>query len=278
MNAHIDTEALLFGPSRERWLRRAAQAMQAWLAQTTGNLQPDVYVSVGFAGMGGKCQLDRMLGGCWLAEYKHGGKPHIFISPIVSGEPAAQHGVLHVLLHELCHAAANDSSHGAAFKAVAKAVGLIGPWRVTYMGEALHARVKTLAMLLGHWPHEAIKLRPPALRPKAEVLAGDKLGHEARIVIPSETKAGNPLPEHFVADILLEIAELFGGYTEWCANGGYIMANGKLKTEAVHVVDIAAAHNKTTKEHLEALAADIKAQGEQETVYLRLPGGRVELI
>lgn len=264
--------------TREEWLMEACFAIQGWMQEATGAEQPYVFVSVGFTGIGGRCQLDKVLGSCWVAEYELDSKPHVFISPVVAGKPYADYGVLHVLTHELCHAAARTNDHSRGFKMFAQAIGLCAPWRTTPTVTAeLRSRFYGLADRLGEWTHEPLKAGSVP-RKRGELLVGNAAGYEARIVIPTENREGKPLSAIFVNDILLEAAELFGGYTCWQASGGYVMADGRLAKEKVYAIDLAVARNASTKTQLEALALKIKLQGDQESVYLRLPGGRVEFV
>lgn len=263
--------------SREKWLMRAATAMRAWF-ETEGFELPDVHVSVGFTGSA--CQLDRVLGACWQAQYSKDGKNHIFISPVVDDVPWGPHGVLGVLLHELCHAASGKPGHGKDFSSIAKRMGLCPPWRVTpSMTQERQLEVEMLATRLGQWNHAPLDVKSvPKRKRTAVLLAGTAIGKEARIIVPSETKDGRPLADHVVFDILQEVAKLFGGFTAWAGMGGYVMADGEVKQEKVTIVDMAVKNDKSTREQLEAIATGLKVAGEQETVYLRLPDGKVELI
>lgn len=262
--------------TREKWLQKAAHEMGEWIGEATDIVVPDVYVSVGF-GTGSKCQLDKVLGACWKAEYSADGKPQVFVSPLLYSEPWAKDGVLAVLLHELCHAAVGvEAKHGLPFRRVAEAIGLLPPWRSTNVSEGLAERLKGLAESLGKFPHAPMTLPEQAKRKTATVLLGVPAGREARIVIPSEKANGEPLGAAFVLDVLMEAAQLFGGYTAFVASGGFIAANGEVKTEAVCVLDVAT--DNKMREALESLALHIKLVGEQESVYLRLPDGKVELI
>lgn len=266
--------------TREAWLQRAAGQMQDWLRQATGKLQPSVHVSMGFPAAS-QCRLDKVLGGCFSAEFSIDGNPHIFISPIMAGDPAASQGVLATLLHELIHAMlGSGKGHGKEFQRVAATVGLQPPWKATTAGEQLLLRLRALADSLGAWEHSAIKLPEKKKRKSkaSELLLGDSLGKEARIIIPSEDKDGNRLGASVLAKILDEAAKLFGGYTTWIANGGWIAPNGKLVQEAVNVIDIAAPADPASKLKLEKLAEQILADADQWSVYLRLPDGRVESI
>lgn len=265
--------------TREDWLQRASAVMQGWIADSTGLAQPSVHVSVGFA-KGSKCKLERMLGACFRAEYSVDGNPHVFISPIIAGEPAGEQGVLATLLHELVHAAVGvEKGHKAAFSLVAKAVGLQRPWRATKAGPELQRKLEALALQLGPWEHQQLLLPEREAKQRvARVTLGDRLGAEARIVIPTEDKDGKALGAEFISEFLHEAAELFGGYSAWCASGGWVNPDGKLMEELVEIVDIATAKGAEAQGKLEALAERIREAGNQWTVYLRLPSGVVELI
>jgi hypothetical protein len=96
---------------------------------------------------------------------------------------------------------------------------------------------------------------------------------EARIILATDQQ--NNVPIHAsIRDLLREkLARAFGGYTETVGQGGYIMANGDLKQEAVLIYDVA------MEDHLypalTAIAQWLALVANQETVYVRRPDGEV---
>lgn len=262
--------------TREEWLQNAVKEEQHWLAAVTNDEQPDIHVSIGFTGS--KCRLDKVLGSCWRAEYSMDGKPHIFISPVNAEAVDAPQGILATLLHELVHAYVGVKGHGKPFIKVAQAVGLEKPWTATRASNTLQTKLSDLALQLGEFQHSPIKIDTTKQQRVTEIMLGTPLGGEARIVIPSEDEYGDPVPSDFLQHTIKEAAELFGGYTAFKAQGGYIGATGALHEELVTVLDIGMKNNRENKEKLEHFADEIRLLGRQDSVYLRLPSGKVELI
>lgn len=243
-----------------RWLNRAARHLNRWL-EAEGVL-PAHHVAVHWGFCGG--QAHEELGGCWAADISSDGRPQIFVAPIHENDPIA---VLATLLHELIHAS-GPMSHGPRFKHIAQKLGFLAPWTQTPIGPLLRERLERLVKRLGPAPSFA-RLRVPKPRLPA-------WSREARLILPSETQHSARVPRAQITAIEKEIASEYGGYTETKGKGGYVMASGELKREAVVVLDIAMKQRGAAK--LERLAHKIAVELDQESVYVRLPSGKVEFV
>lgn len=99
---------------------------------------------------------------------------------------------------------------------------------------------------------------------------------EARIILATDTKDNRPIKATIRELLRNKLANNFGGFTETMGYGGYIMADGILKTEAVYIYDVAMPHQDFPA--LRAIAAWLRIVAEQETVYLRDPDGNVAFV
>lgn len=137
--------------TREEWLTEAVGLLTHTFAGKAGVMVPDVKVSVGWPGGGGR--KNAVIGQCWHKDAAADGLAHIFISPVLgdAGE------VLATLAHELVHAVdENASGHKGNFRKIAKAIGLTGKMTATVAGHDLARHLKGVAVTLGDYPHGAL--------------------------------------------------------------------------------------------------------------------------
>jgi hypothetical protein len=143
--------------NRETWLENA-------VAELTTALLPDlppVRVAAGWPSRGGTSLKKRVLGECWNPSVAEDGVSQIFLNPMLS-DPVE---ILGVLVHELIHALHPDEGHKGKFVATAREVGLTGPWTSTSVGEELAPMLKSIAEVLGEYPHSKLT---PALQRKVQ--------------------------------------------------------------------------------------------------------------
>ena len=101
---------------------------------------------------------------------------------------------------------------------------------------------------------------------------------EARIIIPQKDNDGNELTD-IREQLALKLATKFGGFTKFVAEGCWIHKNGKLINEPVDVFEVAAdALNEDTAVDFFDIAKWAKEVAQQEVMYLRLPGGKVNFV
>lgn len=104
---------------------------------------------------------------------------------------------------------------------------------------------------------------------------------EARLIVPTADNEGNRLDD-LATELEARLTETFGGFTRLFGIGGYRDKNGATIKEPVWVYDVAVPFNVATAvETLDALyrlARLILEKGKQQSVYLRLPDGRVEFV
>jgi len=150
---------------RETWLVAAVEALRPLFAGK-GYVVPECKVSVGFASTGNRLGH---IGQCWSTNSCDAQINQIFISPTLGDA----FNVLDTLVHELVHAVDDcQHKHGREFKKIAIRMGLQGPMRSAGAGDALKARLQTLAQTLGPYPHAALKVpnskRVHRSRPRAQ--------------------------------------------------------------------------------------------------------------
>lgn len=136
--------------TREEWLVAAVAALAPLFAEV-GETLPEVRVSVGWPGGGGK--KNNVIGQCWASAASKDKVSQLFISPVL--DDASR--VLDVLAHELVHAVDDcQSGHKGRFAKVAKGIGLEGKMTATVAGEELKAKLDAIVDELGAYPHAAI--------------------------------------------------------------------------------------------------------------------------
>lgn len=156
--------------TREEWLRVAIGHLSLVLAEQ-GEIMPDKWnVSAGWPYLTGR----KAIAECWSPVVSAEGVTEIFVSPELS-DPVE---ILPVLLHEMIHAAIGvDKKHGPEFKRVARGLGLEGKLTSTHAGPALAERLADIAVLLGPYPHAAMR--------KVELKkAADKVGYWPTYISP----------------------------------------------------------------------------------------------
>ena len=148
---------------REDWLHEAVPYLRELILNRSSDGaaecdqdRPEPYLSVGWPKKSrGKAAR---IGECWSAQHESG-RAHIFVSP----ELADAVRVLDVLVHELIHDYVGlDCGHKGAFKRLAQDVGLEGKMTATVAGDALRLELERVALLCGHYPHEALTQEPRA--------------------------------------------------------------------------------------------------------------------
>jgi len=144
--------------TREAWLQAAVERLRPIFA-AHGHAVPPVRVSIGWPGSG---QRSTVVGECWASTSSADGVAQIFLVPSLA-DPVR---VLDVLTHELVHAVDDcRHGHGKEFRRIALSVGLKGPsMRDASAGEALKAKLQSIAAELGEFPHAALTRRAPRPR------------------------------------------------------------------------------------------------------------------
>jgi hypothetical protein len=140
------------------------QAREAWLASAMGKFRPQfsacgfeiperVRVSCGWPSEGGLRGSRRRVGEAWSSKSSRDQHYEVFISPTLQ-EPAT---VLGVLAHELVHCAVGlECGHKGRFPLCARAVGLVGKMTSTEPSDEFLAKLKSMAGLLGKYPHASL--------------------------------------------------------------------------------------------------------------------------
>jgi hypothetical protein len=135
--------------TREGWLIAAVEHLTD-LFNEHGYKVPQTRVSCGFPG--GR-KPTTTIGQCWPMARAKDGITQMFVSPILD-HPVS---VMAVLVHELVHAVDDcKNEHKRPFAAIAKKVGLEGPWKATSASDGLVARLDVISGLLGEYPHSPI--------------------------------------------------------------------------------------------------------------------------
>lgn len=144
--------------NREAWLQAAIEDLRP-LFKGHGYDLGQVHVSVGWPSSGGLGTRKRTIGQCWCGTTSEDGKPHVFISPLLAGDPKDPMGALATLVHELVHVVVGtEAKHGPKFAKCAHKLGLEGKPTSTSAGEGLIGRLVQLVEKLGPFPHA--KLTP----------------------------------------------------------------------------------------------------------------------
>lgn len=134
--------------TREQWLNRGVEILNAEVFAPHGKTANNVRVSVGWpSGRSGK---NSAIGQCWPASLSEDQATEIFIAPS-QDDPVR---VLDILAHEMVHAIVGcKHGHKAPFKKLAVAIGLTGKMTATVAGEELAAHLKKIADKIGKYPH-----------------------------------------------------------------------------------------------------------------------------
>ena len=101
--------------------------------------------------------------------------------------------------------------------------------------------------------------------------------YEASIILPVRDNSGNALTT-LLNRIEEQLMVIYGGVTIHSAKRSYIMDNGNIISEPVHIVTVAVPKGDLSENTLRQFAARFARDAGQETVYLRLPDGHVEFI
>lgn len=142
--------------TREAWLlafwKAAKPVFDERLHEVEGyNADATIRISVGWPSAGLR---SKAIGECWHAEASKDQAREIFIRPSLL---ASTYDICHVLTHELVHAVLPDGeAHGKHFKRSAKALGLEGPAKATYGGDAWKEWANPLIDALGEFPGTAL--------------------------------------------------------------------------------------------------------------------------
>lgn len=170
-----DTNAV--AANREAWLARAIDRyFRPMFAQLGYTVPETVHVSVGWGYGRAGAESKIILGNCWSGVTSEDSAPHVFISPTLV-DPAQ---TLAVLAHELVHATLDPiMDHGKEFKALATAIGLLGPMTATTADISTSAEYMLMTEdggELGPYPHSAIHLLdlPVRLSPVPQVVGGPR--------------------------------------------------------------------------------------------------------
>lgn len=137
--------------SREEWLARLAEKLRPLFRRAGADLPVRVRFSCGWPSANGLSRRRRVMGECWLAHVSADESIEIFVSPLV--DDVLEVGA--ILVHELVHACGRRG-HGKEFGALARAVGLAGPMRSSFAGDALKRTLERLARQCGPYPHGAM--------------------------------------------------------------------------------------------------------------------------
>lgn len=133
--------------TREQWLNGFVAQARPIFSAAGYPLPEKIRVSVGFTSTGKRSQR---IGECWSAEASEDGYFEIFIRPALNTDSR----VADVLTHELVHAAVGlEAGHNRTFKAAMHAVGLEGPCKNTFAGEAWYRWALPILTDLGPMPY-----------------------------------------------------------------------------------------------------------------------------
>jgi hypothetical protein len=137
--------------SREVWLINMVETQLRPYMLSRGFDFPQVHVSVGWPSARGLSIRRRVIGQCWAGTQSADQRPHIFISPLLTGLDVSA-----TLLHELGHASTPGEGHKGPFVRFMKAVGLIGKPTATLAGEELTVTLQEMMSVIGDYPHSAL--------------------------------------------------------------------------------------------------------------------------
>ncbi len=100
---------------------------------------------------------------------------------------------------------------------------------------------------------------------------------EIRYTCGTQTWHNTPVDPSVFEAFELGLAKAFGGFTRTEGYGGYIMSDGSLKTEQVHIYDVAVSTDLLIG-MAKSLASQLCGMAEQETVYFRDIDGTVQFV
>lgn len=98
---------------------------------------------------------------------------------------------------------------------------------------------------------------------------------EARLVLPRDVK---PAPDDVHGKLRVELARTFGGYTCTQGRGGWVDGTGTTIEELNWIYDIAMRDEFQDFRELKHIAVEYGRLLDQQAVYIRFPGGQVEII
>lgn len=179
------------GLNREAWLTAFAEKLRPMFTEVELELPEEIYISVGFPSKAALGRKTRRIGEHWHGASSEDGKPHIFISPLLSEAEATE-----TLVHELVHAALPSGvKHGPAFKRAMGKVGLVGKPTADHAGEELRERLKGISQQLGPYPHAGLRPRLEDKKQTTRMLKVTCPVHEDYIVRASRKviEAGLPV-------------------------------------------------------------------------------------
>lgn len=133
--------------TREQWLLDLVSGLRP-MFEPVAPVPESLRVTCGWPSTRAMSKTYRRIGECWRAEASADNVREIFISPCLGdGLEAAA-----VLVHELVHSTGADG-HRRPFSRIAKAVGLVKPWRATTASPELQGRLNALIESVGPYPH-----------------------------------------------------------------------------------------------------------------------------
>ena len=110
--------------TREEWLNELVNRLRPWYADAGRRCVAKVRVTCGWPSKNALGSKKRRIGECWNPECSKDNSTEVFISPCIETGVA----VAAVLVHELVHAVGLKCGHRGKFIAIAKTLGLEGPW------------------------------------------------------------------------------------------------------------------------------------------------------
>lgn len=140
-------------PTREEWLGRMVDAFRPMFAELGKPLPDRIRVSCGWPSRSALSGKSKRIGEAWSHRCSGDGAHETFLSPVLADVVEVGATLVHELVH---HAVGVEAGHKGPFRALALAVGLVGPMRATTAGAALAERLHTIAEELGAYPHAAL--------------------------------------------------------------------------------------------------------------------------
>ncbi len=138
---------------REEWLEWAVNLLRPHFKKCNYELPDKVYVSCGFPATGGLRENKRVMGECWDNTCTSDGVHQIFINPLSNKDLE----VLAILVHELGHTLFDHTvQHKKPFAKFFKEIGMEGKCTGITPGIELEEHLKSLAAVLGPYPHPKI--------------------------------------------------------------------------------------------------------------------------
>lgn len=126
--------------NREEWLNKGITELLEWFKINGYDYDSNIHVSVGHT------KKKNAIGITHATVASSDGTNHVFVAPTINDS----HKVLEVLTHEIVHCIDDcQHSHGRPFIAIAKDVGLVGPWTATTASDRLTERLNTIVEKIG---------------------------------------------------------------------------------------------------------------------------------